>query len=203
VRTRTTEGHTAPRAWPPSFLLFFGSSFQLCNLILTSHSLRFFPGELVAGRLPASPAPPYGWIPSTSPAASATSTPPSNPAFPSRRHSFLPPSRSSATAPRGFLQPRASTSPSSVAHLRRCPRDPLFSAETSASSPLPPVAPTDGSWLPVPAVGFAAVRHRDGRTELGHGESSDATLLGAAAFGASKEGRQLVAARSTRRSCQE
>jgi hypothetical protein len=89
--------------------------------------------------------------------------------------------------------------------LRRSPRDPLFFAKTSTSSPLPPVAPTDGGWLLVPAVGFSAVRHRGCRTELGHRASSDATLLQVAAFGASKEGRwqtiDVVAARSTGRSC--
>jgi hypothetical protein len=129
-------------------------------------------------------------------------TPRSHPgAISSRRHLVRSPPRPVASYRRA-PQPRHPPSPIYLV-LRRCPRDPLFSAETSASSPLPPVAPTDGSWLPVPAVGFAAVRHRDGRTELGHGESSYATLLGAAAFGASKEGRQLIAARSTRRSCQE
>jgi hypothetical protein len=127
-------------------------------------------------------------------------------------HLGRPPPRHGSSPPRPVASysraPQPRRPPSRIyLVLRRSPWDPLFFAETSASSPLPPVAPTDGGWLPVPAVGFAAVRHRDSRTELGQGASSDATLLGAAAFGASKEGRQqtiyVVAARSTRRSCQQ
>jgi hypothetical protein len=108
----------------PIFFSFFFFFLTPCNLILTSHDLHFFPGDLVAGGLPVTPAPPYGWISSTSPATDVTSTPPLNPALPSWCHGFPLPSRSSATAPwvlatatRGFPPPRASTSMSSVAHI--------------------------------------------------------------------------------------